>query len=259
MLVQVPWQPECWLTPDTLSYLVAASNRIGTELYINGSDGAWRAYAEQKRLYDLYLSGQGNVASNPDTGQRNHMRGAAFDLFRTDDEVQSVCRAVGLVRDADESWHWNNPNWVNMPIIKENLWINNRTDDDEMLSSEAQTFIVDTVNAAVGAAVQAITSSTNDVKNAVRREGRGRLYYCPKPPRGLPQFVVIFWDRSPGQKNVLYCNAGETQARNLMQYYFQTSDSVEQAKAAAITNPKQFATLINLALGVDSSFNNISS
>ncbi|WP_025159371.1 hypothetical protein [Leifsonia aquatica] len=119
-LVPVPYQSECWLTPDTLALLEAANAKAGTELRINGSDGAWRAYADQKALYDLYLSGKGNVASNPDTGQRNHMRGAAFDLVRTDTAAQAACRAVGLVRDPSEPWHWNNPRWASMPIIPTN-------------------------------------------------------------------------------------------------------------------------------------------
>lgn len=121
-LVQVPWQPECWLTPDTLALLEAASDHAGTHLVINGADGAWRSYARQKYLYDGYVEGRPgfNTASNPDTGQRNHMRGAAFDLIRTDAAAQAACRAVGLVRDADEPWHWNNPRWASMPIIPTN-------------------------------------------------------------------------------------------------------------------------------------------
>lgn len=118
-LVQVPYQPECWLTPDTLALLQAVNARMGTNLQINGADGAWRPYARQAYLYNGYIKGLPgfNTASNPDTGQRNHMRGAAFDLVRTDAAVQAACRAVGLIRDSAESWHWNNPNWANMPII----------------------------------------------------------------------------------------------------------------------------------------------
>lgn len=116
-LVQVPWQKQYWLTPDTLALLVAASNRLGTQLMLND---AWRSYAEQAYYYDQYLHHGGPVASNPDTGQRNHMRGGAFDLIRTDAAAQAACRAVGLTRDPAESWHWNNPNWPNMPIIPTN-------------------------------------------------------------------------------------------------------------------------------------------
>lgn len=121
-LVPIPWQSGYFLTPDTLAYLTAASNRLQTILYVND---AWRSYAEQKYYWDkyvAYLNGgpYAAPASNPDTGQRNHMRGAAFDLVRIDAATQAACRAVGLIRDADESWHWNNPNWANMPIIPTN-------------------------------------------------------------------------------------------------------------------------------------------
>lgn len=121
-LVQVPWQPECWLTPDTLNYLIAAGNELHTQLRINGSDGAWRAYADQKALRDYYLEDPKDhpFAADPDTGQRNHMRGAAFDLVRTDAAAQAACRKVGLVRDESEPWHWNNPRWATMPIIPTN-------------------------------------------------------------------------------------------------------------------------------------------
>lgn len=116
-LVPIPWQPAYFLTPDTLDYLIAASNRLGTQLQVTD---AWRSYAEQAALYKAYREGRGAIASNPDTGQRNHMRGAAFDLVRTDKTAQDACRAVGLLRDPDESWHWNNPRWASMPIIPTN-------------------------------------------------------------------------------------------------------------------------------------------
>jgi len=125
-LVPVPWQPDLYLTPDTLALLVAAGNRLGTKLYIYQSkdgptDGAWRSLARQEYLWRKALAG-GNVASNPYSGQRAHMRGAAFDLVRSDNATQAACRAVGLVRDGVESWHWNNPRWASMPIIPANLW-----------------------------------------------------------------------------------------------------------------------------------------
>lgn len=121
-LVPIPWQPAYFLTPDTLALLVAASDRVGERLQVSD---AWRSYAEQKGYWDAYVAYLNGgpyapIASNPDTGQRNHMRGAAFDLVRTDKAAQDACRAVGLVRDPDESWHWNNPRWASMPIIPTN-------------------------------------------------------------------------------------------------------------------------------------------
>lgn len=118
-LVPVPWQPGYKLTPDTLALLLAASARLGSNIYLVD---AWRSYEYQKRLrvgYETVGPPQYNYASDPDdpNAQNNHMRGAAFDTFKTDAATQAACRAVGLVRDASESWHWNNPNWRNMPII----------------------------------------------------------------------------------------------------------------------------------------------
>lgn len=116
-LVPIPWQPGYYLTPDTLAYLRAAGNKLGTNLIVTD---AWRSYAEQAYYYDQYKNHGGNPASSPDTGLRQHMRGAAFDLQRTDATVQAACKSVGLVRDYDEAWHWNNPYWASMPIIPVN-------------------------------------------------------------------------------------------------------------------------------------------
>lgn len=128
-LVRIPWQSYYWLTPHTLALLVAASKRLGYNgttsglmLYAidpRGLLSAWRSYAQQTTLWLASQNG-GNVASNPDSGPRMHMRGGAFDLVRTDTTAQTACRAVGLVRDSLESWHWNDPLGTSMPIIKTN-------------------------------------------------------------------------------------------------------------------------------------------
>jgi len=120
-LVQVPWQPTLYLTPDTLDLLVRAGNKLGVKLYIymapdGPTDGAWRSWDRQNFLYHKALAG-GNIASNPNSGQRMHMRGGAFDLVRTDAAAQAACKAVGLIRDGVEKWHWNNPRLTSMPII----------------------------------------------------------------------------------------------------------------------------------------------
>lgn len=98
-------------------------------------------------------------------------------------------------------------------------------------------------------------AQTDLIKQLVLREERGRLYYCSKPAAGLPNFIIIFWQRSPGQKAILYINDGETQARNAREVYFQTYDTVEQAKAAEIA-PGTFSKLVDFAEGRDSSFTN---
>lgn len=116
-LVMIPWQPGYYLTPSTLKLLEEACNVLGGHIMVTD---AWRSYAEQAYYYDQYINHGGPPASNPDTGQRNHMRGAAFDSGRTDLIAQAAFRKVGLIRDAVESWHWNDPNWQNMPVIPTN-------------------------------------------------------------------------------------------------------------------------------------------
>jgi len=101
-----------------------------------------------------------------------------------------------------------------------------------------------------------VGSAAADIKSAIRREARARLYYCATPPAGLPNFVAIFWERDPAEgKNILYGNAGELQVRHWLEVYYQTSDTVEQAKAAPVT-PEAFQALVNFALGKDSAFTN---
>ena len=122
-LVPIPWQPAYYLTPSTLARLIRASQILGHNIIVVD---AWRSYAQQKSYWDAYqayLKGgpYAPTASNPDTGQRNHMRGAAFDARDTDGNTQSACRQAGLIRDNQESWHWNDPNWGNMPIIPTNI------------------------------------------------------------------------------------------------------------------------------------------
>jgi hypothetical protein len=122
-LVPIPWQPEYFLTPHTLAILEDASRRLGHNIIVVD---AWRSKATQQGYWDAYqayLNGTGPwapTASNPENGQRNHMRGAAWDARDTDPATQAACRAAGAIRDAAENWHWNDPQWVSMPIIPTN-------------------------------------------------------------------------------------------------------------------------------------------
>lgn len=122
-LVPIPWQPRLYLTPSTLELLDRASTYYGDDLYLYDADyrrisPAWRSYAQQATAYRNWRNGTGPLASSPDSGQRNHMRGAAFDLRLTTARVQQACRRAGLIRDTAEPWHWNDPDWPYMPIIK---------------------------------------------------------------------------------------------------------------------------------------------
>ena len=122
-LVQIPYQPECWVTPVLLTRLQDANRRAGHNIPINGADGAWRSQAQQIvfwNAYQAYLHGgpYAPIASNPYTGQRNHMRGAAVDIERYSDRQYML--AAGFLPDPDEWWHFNVPGWENMPIIPDN-------------------------------------------------------------------------------------------------------------------------------------------
>lgn len=124
-----------------------------------------------------------------------------------------------------------------------------RTDDDEMISADTQAWLN-----------QSLNNMYNALVKVVQRENRGRLFFCPNPPQGLPRFVIIFEDRNPGEHNVMYVwptdgLSDEQRARNLNSTYGQTADTVEQAKAYPDA-PSTFQTRINLALGQDAVFTN---
>jgi hypothetical protein len=121
-LVPIPWEPSLFLMPETLALLEAAGKKRGATLHVRQPDGAWRSYYTQKYYFEGWKARKPgfNPASDPDVGFRQHMRGAAFDLINIDAATQAACRAVGLVRDGVEAWHWNHPNWANMPIVKTN-------------------------------------------------------------------------------------------------------------------------------------------
>lgn len=118
-LIPVPYQPEYSGTPDTVALLLKACQLAGHNIPL--VDG-WRSYAQQAYYYDQYLNHGGPTASNPDTGQRNHMRGAAWDIANPPADRQYML-AAGFTPDAVEDWHFNNPNWANMPIIPVNTTV----------------------------------------------------------------------------------------------------------------------------------------
>jgi hypothetical protein len=121
VLVEVPGHPGFFLTPSTLHYYQLLCAEMRTNLGFSSTVACWRSYASQAALYADYLRG-GSPASNPDNGQRNHMRGAAFDLLSVTAAVRTAAVRVGLAPDtlSGELWHWNDPNWRNMPIIPTN-------------------------------------------------------------------------------------------------------------------------------------------
>jgi LysM repeat protein len=82
---------------------------FGIDLYPAGPLSAYRSYAEQLYLYNLYLSGQGNLAAPP--GTSSHEYGAALDL--ADPSMATVIDEIGAqygwakIEAPSEWWHVN--------------------------------------------------------------------------------------------------------------------------------------------------------
>jgi murein DD-endopeptidase MepM/ murein hydrolase activator NlpD len=81
----------------------------GIDLYPAGPFSAYRSYAQQLYLYDLYLSGKGDLAAPP--GTSSHEYGTALDL--ADPSMRTVVDEIGArygwVKDEapSEWWHVN--------------------------------------------------------------------------------------------------------------------------------------------------------
>jgi LysM repeat protein len=87
----------------------ASLNTYGIDLYPAGPLSAYRSYAQQLYLYNLYLSGQGGLAAPP--GTSSHEYGAALDL--ADPSMRTVVDEIGAsygwakTEAPDEWWHVN--------------------------------------------------------------------------------------------------------------------------------------------------------
>jgi len=84
----------------------AAARTAGIDL--RAEDG-YRNYAEQQWLYDLYLSGRGNLAAPP--GESNHGWGLSVDIKnvgqRTYQWLVKHADEYGFANDVpSEKWHW---------------------------------------------------------------------------------------------------------------------------------------------------------
>ncbi|MEW5738230.1 MAG: M15 family metallopeptidase [Myxococcota bacterium] len=87
----------------------AAAKRAGVSL---SATSGFRTMAEQKYLYNLYLSGRGNLAARP--GYSNHQGGIAMDIggvggygTRAYRWLSHHARRFGFVNDVrGEYWHW---------------------------------------------------------------------------------------------------------------------------------------------------------
>ena len=111
-----------WLTqlsgPNGVFYLAPAAAQsfeamrqaslatYGIDLYPGGPLSAFRTYAQQSYLYQLYLSGQGNLAAPP--GSSSHELGVALDL--ADPSMRPVVDQIGPTygwagTEPSEWWH----------------------------------------------------------------------------------------------------------------------------------------------------------
>ena len=79
----------------------------GIDLYPAGPLSAYRSYAQQLYLYDLYVAGQGNLAALP--GTSSHEYGTALDL--ADPSMRTVIDQIGAsygwakTEAPQEWWH----------------------------------------------------------------------------------------------------------------------------------------------------------
>jgi len=87
----------------------ASLNTYGIDLYPAGPYSAYRSYGQQLYLYNLYLSGQSNLAAPP--GTSSHEYGAALDL--ADPSMANVIDQIGAsygwakTETSSEWWHVN--------------------------------------------------------------------------------------------------------------------------------------------------------
>jgi hypothetical protein len=87
----------------------ASLSQYGIDLYPDGPLSAYRSYAQQLYLYNLYLSGQGGLAAAP--GTSSHEYGVAMDL--AEPSMRTVVDQIGVAygwaktEAPDEWWHVN--------------------------------------------------------------------------------------------------------------------------------------------------------
>jgi hypothetical protein len=96
-------------TAEAYVRMKAAASRAGVYLQIVSG---WRTMEKQRELYQLYLSGRGNLAARP--GYSNHQSGLALDLNTSAPGVMSWLNnngsAYGFRRTVpSEIWHWERP------------------------------------------------------------------------------------------------------------------------------------------------------
>ncbi|MBI3183330.1 MAG: D-alanyl-D-alanine carboxypeptidase family protein [Myxococcales bacterium] len=89
--------------------MIAAAKRAGVNLY---AVSGFRTMDEQRKLYQAYLNGTGNLAARP--GYSNHQGGISMDIggvggygTRAYQWLKNHARRFGFVNDVSgEYWHW---------------------------------------------------------------------------------------------------------------------------------------------------------
>ena len=76
------------------------ARELGCELWPTGSKSSYRSYEQQVELYNLYLSGEGNLAAVP--GTSNHGWGTAVDLATYD--MRDMVDRIGAKYGYSKSW-----------------------------------------------------------------------------------------------------------------------------------------------------------
>jgi uncharacterized protein YcbK (DUF882 family) len=95
------------LNPELLNKLAQMGQQLGEKIEIKSG---LRSRAEQEKLYQAYLSGNGNLAAKP--GTSNHESGDAADAYingtalRDNPKAAALAKKLGLTFPvAGESWH----------------------------------------------------------------------------------------------------------------------------------------------------------
>ncbi len=93
---------------DAFNRMHADARRAGINLHVNSG---FRTYAQQQHLYNLYVSGRGNLAARP--GYSNHQGGIAVDIqvgatsSATYRWLANNAHKYGFARTVpSEPWHW---------------------------------------------------------------------------------------------------------------------------------------------------------
>lgn len=103
-------------TAEAYVRMKSAAARAGVYLQIVSG---WRTMEKQRELYQLYLSGRGNLAARP--GYSNHQSGLALDLNTSARGVMSWLNANGSAYGfrrtvPSEIWHWERPAGSQGPV-----------------------------------------------------------------------------------------------------------------------------------------------